>query len=156
MVNLLKPLKQQLEVLELDFYGLARFVSLPGPFRPIPSLVKFSALKHVGISQKSIGMMPGLDPSVHPESFWVMAKEELEVRRGTKLLNPYGFLAGRLPCDSLESLQIYDFEECFAYAVIEFALHASRRGCPKLKHVRLCRMYSDRLDCTEVPTISFN
>lgn len=98
------------------------------------------------MSRTSFGVLPGVDEDEHPEHVGIMSQEELDMFRGEKLPNPHAFFTERLPCKSLEFLQIHDFDERFGLAVIEFARHASRGGCPNLKHVRFCGTISCRLD----------
>lgn len=99
-------------------------------FRPIASMADFTALKNVRLSRKSIGMPPGLnllDLNKEVESLpWPAIHAAIKE-----------YFVKRLPCKSLEFLQLDDFEDWFEEGVIGLAKHASVGGCPSLKHVRL-------------------
>lgn len=47
------------------------------------------------------------------------------------------YFVKRLPCKSLEFLQLDNFDDWFEEGVLGLAKHASLGGCPSLKHVRL-------------------
>lgn len=138
MVTLLKPLKRQLETLELDFDGHPLAPPIPGfgdrLFRPIGSLADFTVLKRLIVDQESIGRLPGF----HSMSNSDMTPSEMDTHFEYLVNNAGDFFATFLPLRSLEYLEIKYFDDqSFHFAFLEFARLASHGECPELKHVRL-------------------
>lgn len=131
MVTLLEPLKQQLEVLELDFRGYPESETILCAFRPISSLAAFTALKKLSLGRLSI--MP-------PESYSRDADHMMQ-RQIRQLRDISGvtkdFLVKLLPCRSLESLELDDNDDVWDHHIVELARRTNLGEFPNLRHVRL-------------------
>lgn len=114
-------------------------------FRPIASLADFTALKNVRLSRKSIGMPPGLNTNDLLDL--ITEGKSLSWPAISAAIEEY--FVKRLPCKSLEFLQLDDFEDWFEDGVVGLAKHASVGGCPSLKHVRLISSDEGELEAVD-------
>lgn len=80
----------------------------------------------------SIGKLPRLRLEADLPSYITYSEHVEYVRGATR-----DFFEKLLPCKSLESLQIDDFDDLFDLAVVELAQNAALGRLPRLKHVRL-------------------
>ncbi|POS76526.1 hypothetical protein DHEL01_v205069 [Diaporthe helianthi] len=134
VVNLLEPLKDQLEVLELDLSG--NTLRRPGVarFRRISSLEGFTALKSLTISVESIELprfnyFTGLDIEMSAHDTVKIIQE----RKKKFIETTKGYLADMLPRRSLEFLHVgrYASSDTLDHAMCELG------ELPTLKHVRM-------------------
>lgn len=131
MVTLLEPLKQQLEVLELDFREYPESQTSLCAFRPISSLAAFTALKRL-----SLGYLSIMPPEYYPAAADAMPERERGQLREL-FREPKDFLVKLLPCRSLESLELDDNDDVFDYHIVELARRTNLGEFPNLRHVRL-------------------
>lgn len=131
MVTLLEPLKQQLEVLELDFRQYPGSRTSLCAFRPISSLAAFTALKKLSLGHLSI----------MPLEYYSAAADAMPERERWQLRELFrlskDFLVKLLPCRSLESLELDNNDDVLDYHIVELARRTSLGEFPNLRHVRL-------------------
>lgn len=132
MVTLLEPLKQQLEVLELNFRNYPKSQTGLGAFRPILPLTAFTALKTLKLGHLSI--MP---PQFNSAAADNMTEEKARRLREIFIERTKDFLVRLLPCRSLEFLEIDGIDDVLDHPIVELARRTNLGEFPNLRHVRL-------------------